>query len=148
MQSRWYAIAQAAAGRLITVSSAASCTWKLNPPLPLNLVQLDNSRMLFMLHRGDRVLDQPGHEREKRRMRFVVGAVAMTANSLGDADTLHFAARQALRGDVWRAALSAVADVGRVAEVELEPELKDIAVEGSVLMSAFEVDYYQTYEAA
>ena len=45
-------------------------------------------------------------------------------------------------------ALATAASVGRVAEVEIEPELKEIAVEGSVLMSAFEVDYYQTYEAA
>ena len=149
MQSQWYAITQVAVAQLAPVVAASGCQWLEHPALPLDLKPITNKRGLMVLHRGDRVVDQPGQEREKRRMRLVVGAVALTASPLRDADALHFAARQALRGDVWRAALKAAGvDVGPVREVELEPELKDMAQEGSVLMSAFEIDYFQTYGAS
>lgn len=146
MQSQWYAITQVAVAQLAPVVAAYGCQWLENPPLPLDLRPIANRRALLLLHRGDRVLDQPGQVREKRRLRLVVGAVALTPAPLRDADELHFAARLALRGDAWRAALKAAGvDVGPVREVELEQELKDMAQEGSVLMSAFEIEYFQAY---
>lgn len=148
MQSRWYAIAEVVGAQLAPVAAAAGCTWLLNPALPLDLRQIEQQRVLFLLHRGDKLLDKPGQVREKRRLRLVVGAMALTTASLADADALLFAARRAMRGDAWRAALRATGDVGAVGEVELEAELKDVATEGSALMSAFEIDYFQTYDAA
>jgi hypothetical protein len=146
MNSEWYAITQVAVARLAPVVAEFSCLWLENPPLPLDLKPIGNKRALFIVHRGDKVLDQPGQVREKRRLRLLVGAVALTTTPLRDADELHFAARMALRGDAWRAALFAAGlAVGPVREVELEPELKDVAQEGSALTSAFEIEYFQTY---
>lgn len=144
--SQWYAITQVAVAKLQPVVTQFGCLWLEHPPLPLDLQPIQNKRALFIVHDGDSVVDQPGQEREKRRARLMVGAVALTRTPLKDSDELHFAARQALRGDVWREALKAAAiAVGPVREVAVKPELKSVAQEGSVLISAFEIDYYQVY---
>jgi hypothetical protein len=144
----WYQITLAIGERAKAVAQAQGCSYLDNPPLPLDTAQIEQERALFVLQRGDRVLDQPGQEREKRRCRVLLGAVALTKRSLADADTLLFAGRVALRSAAFRAALRAAGDVAAVREVELEPEAKSPATEGTVLMTAFEVDYFQTYPAA
>lgn len=148
MQSSWYLIAAAVAAQVQAVADNLRVPCLQNPALPLDLKALQGAKALFVVQRGDKVLDQPGQEREKRRVRVVVGAVALTTTALADADALHFAARLALRGAAFRAGLRAAGDVGSVREVEIEPELKDVATEGSALLSAFEIDYFQTYPAA
>lgn len=148
MQSRWYEIAQAVVEQCKLAAAAAGAGCLDNPPLPLDAKALQAPTGLFVLHRGDKVLDQPGQLREKRRVRVVVGALALTTAALKDADALHFAARLALRSDAFRAALRATGEVGPVREVELDPELRDIATPGSTLMSAFEIDYFQSYTVA
>ena len=147
MQSNWYLSAAAMAAQLQALADAEGVPCLHNPALPLDLKALAGDRALFVMQRGDKVVDQPGQQREKRRMRLVVGAVALTATALADVDALHFGARKALRGDAVRAALRAVGDVASVREVEIEPELKDVATEGSALLSAFEIEYFQTYAA-
>lgn len=148
MHSQWFLIAEAVGQRLLAVAQGLTGVQYLhNPPLPLE-AQQPGAQVLFVLVRGDRALDQPGQEREKRRARLVVGAVSLTDSGLADADSLLFAARIAMRASVLRVALRAVGDVAAIREVEVEPEVNDVAVQGSVLMSAFEIDYFQTYPAA
>lgn len=148
MHSQWYLIALAVRTRVEVVAADFGCTYLDNPAIPLDLKSPQQQRAVFVLQRGDRVLDQPGQQREKRRMRVVVGAVDLTATSLSDADELHFAVRLALRADAFRVLLRATGDVAAVREVEIEPELKEIVTEGSALLSAFEIDYFQNYPNA
>lgn len=148
MQSVWYQIAQAMNTALEAVAKAEGCTFLDNPPLPLDLKVIARERVAFTLQRGDRALEQPGQRNEKRRARILFGVVALTKASLADADALHFAGRVALRSEAFRAALVAIGGVGAVREVEVEPELKSPATEGTALMSAFEIDYSQTYPNA
>lgn len=124
------------------------CTYLDNPPLPLDVKIIERERVTFLLQRGDRALEQPGQRSEKRRVRVLLGVVALTKASLADADALHFAARIGLRSQAFRDALVAIGSVGAVREVEVEPELKSPATEGTALMSAFEIDYTQTYPNA
>lgn len=148
MHSMWYQIALAMSEQVKAVAQAQGCTFLDNPPLPLDLKNITRERAAFLIQRGDRALDQPGQVREKRRVRVLLGAVALTQAGLADADTLHFAARMALRSEAFRATLRAAGDVASVREVEVEPELSSPVTEGSCLMSAFEIDYFQTYPAA
>lgn len=147
MNSRWYLIGQEVVAAVRAVAALEKAEYVDNPALPLD-VQGRRTRVLFVLNRGDVVVDQPGQRRERRRMRVVVGATAATENGLRDADRLHFAARTALRGEPFKAALATLGDVGEVREVEVEPELKDVAAQGSALLSAFEIQYIQTYPNA
>lgn len=148
MHSMWYLINQAMSEQVRAVAVDQGCSYLDNPALPLDLGHLERERVVFLVQRGDRALDQPGQEREKRRCRVLLGAAALTRDGLADADTLHFAARVALRSAAFRQALRLAGDVAAVREVEVEPEIKSIATEGSALMSAFEIDYFQTYPAA
>lgn len=144
--SQWYAITQVAVARLAPVVTQYACQWLEHPALPLDLKPIQNKRALVLIHDGDGVVSQHGQTSEKRRASLVVGAVALTSSPLRDADELHFAARLALRTGAWRAALLAAGiKVGPVREVAVRPELKSVAQEGSVLMSGFEIDYYQDY---
>jgi hypothetical protein len=100
---------------------------------------------VFLLPRGDRLIDQPGQNPERRAARFVVGAVSLTPESLPDADALHFGARDTLKSAALRSALFALREVGQLREVEIDPQLRDAMAAGSVLMSAYEVEYMQHY---
>ena len=148
MQSMWFQISLAMSEQVKALCAAQGCSYLDNPALPLDLARIERERAVFLVQRGDRVLDQPGQLREKRRCRVLLGAVALTSSALADADALHFAARMALRSTAFRASLRAAGDVAAVREVEVEPELKSVATEGTALMSAFEIDYFQTYPAA
>lgn len=147
MNSMWYGIALAVGVQMRAAAEAQAAGYLDNPALPIDLGS-QGERVLFVIHRGDRLIDKPGQAREKRVFRVLVGVLALTRTALADADTLHFAARQGMRSDALRTALRALGDVSRINEVEIEPELKDIAAEGLALMSAFEIEYFQTYEAA
>lgn len=148
MNSTWFKLAGALGAQVQAVAAEQSASYLGNPALPLDTAGR-GERLLFVLQRGDRVLDQPGQRREKRRFRVVVGALALTRTPLADADALLFAARSAMRSEACRAALKAAGDAaGPLREVEAEPELKDLAAEGSVLLTAIEVDYFETYPDA
>lgn len=144
MQSKSYSIAQAFFTHLQALAGTQGVQWLANPPLPLPL-QAAGAKGLFCLVNGDVLVDQTGQDIERRRTRVIVGAFALTETALVDADALHFAARNALKSRAFRAALVTVQDVGAVREVEIKPELNDVAGPGSVLMSGFEIDYTQTY---
>jgi hypothetical protein len=147
-QSKWFGIAQVVGLQLQAVAAAQQAGWVQNPVLPLDVAAtLDGStRALFIAQRGDRLQEQPA-QREKRLVRLLVGAVAVSTGAPAAADALHFAARQALRSPALRLALRALEDVGPMREVEVEPELRDVATEGSLLISAFEFEYYESYAA-
>jgi hypothetical protein len=149
MNSKWYGIARVVGLQLQAVAAGRQVGWVENPALPLDMAALlqGSTQVLFIAQRGDKLVDQPA-QREKRTVRLLVGAVALTTAPLADCDALHFAARAALRSRATKLALNALGDVGPMREVELEPELKDVATEGSALMSAFEFEYFETYPAA
>lgn len=144
--SQWYAITQVAVARLAPVAAQYACLWLEHPALPLDLQPIQNRRALFLVHDGDTAVAQPGQLSERRRASLLVGAVALTRTPLKDSDELHFAARLALRTGAWRSALLAAGvQAGPVREVAVRPEMKSVAQEGSVLLSAFEIEYYQDY---
>ena len=145
MHSHWYLISRVFFEQAKAVATASNCGMADNPSLPLDSGQARNERLLFVINRGDQLIDQPGCNPEKRRLRVIVGALAKTKDALADADTLHFAVRSALKGAALRDALVAIGNVGTVTEAEVEPELKDVSTEGSVLLSAYEIEYFQNY---
>jgi hypothetical protein len=118
-----------------------------NPPLPLDTTTMPSGvdRVLFVIQRGDVLEDQPGQERERRRLRLVVGAASFALDARGPADELHFGARDRCKSRSFRAALAAVTPVTELREAELEPQLQDMASAGAVLLSAYEIQYIQTY---
>jgi len=155
MHSAWYLLTQACSAEIKAVAAAMSVGWLENPALPIDLgvagpdgVGAKHSKALFVLQRGDRLEDQPGNVQERRRMRFVLGAVALGADGAQQADLMHFAARVRLREDAVWDRFRLVAPVQYLQEVEVERDLKDVAVAGIVLMSAFEIEYRQTYTNA
>lgn len=148
MNSQWYRIHQVLAQALAAYVAPLGWPFVDQPALPLDMGLFQGERAqqaVFLLARGDRLLDQPGQNPERRAARFVLGAVSLSAEALADADTLHFGARDAIKSRAFRAALNAVGDVYQLREVEIEPQLKDAMSTGCVLMSAYEVEYLQHY---
>lgn len=145
MQSQWYQITAAVVATVQGVCTAQGVGFLDNPALPID-ASAAGGRALLVIHRGDKLLDQPGQQPERRSLRLVLGAVSVTAAApMADADALHFAARDALKSRAFRLALRAVGDITDVREIEVEPELRDMAVQGAVLLSAYQIDYFQSY---
>lgn len=147
MQSVWFSLALAAGAQVKAVSDARGVAFMDNPSLPLALASGVRAA-LFVLARGDTLVDQPGIEKERRRLRLVLGAVFVDKDRVAEragADELHFAARDRLKSLTCRQALLAAGGPHDLREVEVEPELKEIAATGTVLLSAYEMEYFQTY---
>lgn len=145
MQSKWFAVAQVFFTQLQALATARGVGWLQNPALPLDGGTQPLGQTLFCIVRGDALVKAPGVAREERSMRIVIGARSTNVQALAQADALHFAARNLIRSRPFRAAVSALSDVGPAREVEIEPDLKDLAAQGTVLMSAYEIDYFQTF---
>lgn len=146
MHSTWFVVTQFMFDQAQALAATRGVGWAANPPLPLDNAKQPGNQLLFVMPRGDVVAKGSNARQEERRMRLMVGVKALTADALSDADLLHFAARDLIKSPAFRVALAAATGgVGQIREVELEPELKDVAAEGSVLMSAYEIDYYQSY---
>jgi hypothetical protein len=150
MQSLWFELSAIVSAQLASVAAQKSAVWWDNPPWPLPLQNLQPTQpdVLFMLNRGDRWISASGL-REKRVLRFVVGASSVREKALvlPAVDALHFAARDALRTASFLAQFQ-TAGALNLNEVEIEPDLQAAMAAGLVLMSAFEVQYYQTYPNA
>ena len=146
MHSKRYLITQAVSNRLQALATAQGASYQQNPALPLDS-RFSGNKLLFVMPRGDKLTSQPGQREEKRLMRLVVGAFSTADGSESAADELHFAMRDMLKSELARAAMKAEGAV-LVREVELEPELKDVATVGALLLSAYEIEYIQTYPSA
>ncbi len=144
MQSTWFNLTAVVAQQLQALASTRGVAWFDNPPMPLDL-QDGTARGLFVLTRGDKLLDQPGLREERRVLRVVVGAFAFSTAGRAEADALHFAARDRLKSLSFRRELNQAGPARELREVEIEPELSAPAAEGAVLMSAYEIEYEQTY---
>ena len=141
-----YAINQVLFGLVQGVASAGGAEALYNPALPAGL-QSKGPKVLFLIDRGDQLVDQPA-QREKRRARVVLGAYVRTTTPDLDADALHFATRIALRTAARAAFLEAGIEVQIFREVQVEPELKETQTDGALLLSAFEIEYRENYPAA
>lgn len=150
MQSTWFSLIGLVSARMAEVAVATNAVWMDNPPWPLALQDLGDSKpdVLFLLNRGDRWISSAGL-RDKRALRFVVGAsnTRDKAQLLAFADQVHFAARAALREAAFQMAFQQAGALG-LDEVEIEPDLQAAMAAGVVLMSAFEAQYHQTYPNA
>lgn len=144
MQSVWFQLLAVFAAQTKVLAGTLGVGWLDNPPLPLDL-KSQGEKALFVIARGDKLIDQPGCQPERRTARVLVGAVSLTSNARAEADAMHFAARDMLKSLTFRAALLAAGGAHDLREVEVEPELRDIASPGAVLMSAFEIEYFQSY---
>jgi len=149
MNSHRYALHHALYEVVLTTAGAHRALAALNPPLPVALPQPGWGRMLFLLDRGDELVDQP-NQIEHRRTRCVIGALVRAGVSAAlDVDQLHFATRIAMRG-----ARTALAQIDRdkpapiLREVQIEPELRDLKSDGALLLSAYEIEYFETYPEA
>lgn len=148
MNSNWYRISALVAEHLEQLAKDRGIAWKRNPPLPIQLPE-GVKRALFLLLRGDRLERQSGLN-ERRVMRIVVGACAVGDVDAGlkQADEDHFAARDLTRRGQFLIDVMGGETVLAWQEVELEPDLKTTVAPGSVLMSAYEITYLQTYPSA
>ena len=149
MNSTRYAIVQAVFETVQTVAADQNSDALIRPRLPID-TKGRKTRILFVLDRGDKLLEQPG-QNEKRRARVVVGALVLPSVADADADeavdALHFAVRAAIKR--MRRQLAAVNERPALfREVELEPELKETVADGALLLSAYEIDYHEIYPAA
>ena len=136
-----YLIHQQVFATVTTVATANTAEAISNPALPVGLQS--KTLVLFTLDRGDQLIDQPG-QREKRKVRIVVGAFARTRTADLDVDALHFAARIAMR-NIRALFLAAEINAPIVREVQVEPELKETQTDGALLLSAYEIEYMETY---
>lgn len=137
-----FRIHQAVFETVEAVAVANSAVAFNNPPLPAG-VQGKGPLVLFTTDRGDQLIDQPG-QREKRRVRIVIGAYARTRTADTDVDALHFAARTAMRGVRERFSELDI-DARIVREVLVEPEMREVQADGALLLSAYEIEYLETY---
>ena len=143
-QSVGFLLYRAFAVQLKAAAETAAAVFVENPALPIDM-KGKGERVLFVLRRGDRLVDQPGVQPERRIGRVIVGAVALTKAGPEDADALHFAARDLLKSLAFRGVLKEAGGTHDLREIELEPELREVVTEGSMLMSAYEFEYMQTY---
>lgn len=143
MSSLRYEIGQTFLEVVEQVAVAQSAVALFNPRLPVD-VKGRGDRILFVIDRGDRLIEKAGQRIEKRVARIVVGALVLTVDTGPlEADTLHFAARTAIK---WlRMNVDGENKPLLVSEVEVEPELKENVTEGSLLLSAYEIQYFQPY---
>lgn len=143
-----YNIAQAVYALAQTVAGANQAEALFNPKFPIDTKDRA-ARLLFVMDRGDRLVANEG-QREKRRARVVLGALIVTEGDTpndGATDALHFAARAAIKADSFRALLASM-NAPVLRETDVEPELKEVALEGGLLLSAFEIEFLETYPAA
>lgn len=147
-QSTWYRLGSVFTARLQALATARGAGFLDNPALPLDALSAGDE-FLLSIHSGDRLIDQPGQQPERRVMRVVVGAVSLAPQGLQRADELLFAARDAIKSRAFRLALSAAVaapgDVIEVREAELDKELRDVATQGAVLLNSYEIEYFQSY---
>lgn len=153
-QSVAYLIGDAIGQQLAALARQQGVLLLDNPTLPLNLrlVEEKRDRAIFHLQAADRLRGQPG-QRDNRTVRILIGAVALTEQARRDADALHFLARVAMRADAWRDAVRQQLGQGQVPpgparEIEIEGQLTAITTEGAGFISAFEIEYVQTYPGA
>ncbi len=152
-QSTAYLIGEAVGLELAALAKQQGVLHLDNPALPLDLRNVDEKRdrAIFHLQTADRLRGQPG-QRDTRFVRILVGAAALTGNARRDADALHFLARVLMRQDAWRnrvrEQLEQGVAPGPAREVEIEGQLTAITTEGAGFISAFEIDYQQTYPGA
>ncbi|XVJ69889.1 MAG: hypothetical protein HEQ39_09705 [Rhizobacter sp.] len=126
---------------LTPVAASNSAALLTNPVLPVGLKEHGN-KVLFTLDRGDDLIAQPA-QKEERQAKVVVGAFVRSDDADNDADQLHFAARTVIKR--IKLALTAQGIDTVVREVQTEPELKEHAVDGALLLSSFEVKYKEIY---
>lgn len=147
-QSTRYRLLQILRGVVEAVATAQGARALYNPPLPVG-VKDKGPRVLFLLDRGDELTESGQHE--KRQAIVVFGALVVPGAG-GDPDALcdemHWALRLALREVDVSVAMAGEGKRRRMREVKVEPELRELQLEGSLLLSAFEVSYYETYTAA
>lgn len=144
MNSNCFNLGEVFGARMQALAAELGASWADNPPLPIDMARAQ--KLVFLLTRGDKLQDQAGQREERRRMRVIVGAVAITAAGRRDADALHFAVRDLLKSLAFRQALLATgARPEELRETDIEPDLREVASQGSVVMSAYELDYFQTY---
>ena len=94
---------------------------------------------LIVRWNGDTLSATKG-QREQRRFRLVVGAVANTGpTSDRDADALHEAAAALVRR-LWPT-LSGIAANLRPTEQDVTPDLKNVLIEGALVLSGWDVEY-------
>lgn len=146
-------IVEAVGVQLKAIAVAQGVRHMDNPALPLNLTSLaeKRERAIFWAQVADRLEKDQG-ERDQRRLRLLVGAVALTNNARADADALHLVARAAMKRIDWRNAIKAQLQASEIVrkarEIEVDGELKSIFTEGAGFVSLFEIEYDQTYPAA
>jgi hypothetical protein len=143
-QSTRYVIHQQMFVLAQAVAAANTAEALNNPSLPAGLQ--GKTRVIFMLDRGDQLLEQPSQS-EKRRVRLVMGAFVRSTTADQAVDELHFAARIAMRA-AWAALKAAQVEALLFKEVQVEPELKETQTDGALLLSAFEIDYREKYPVA
>ena len=148
MQSQWYQLNAVLLTSLKALAEQRGVRWLENPPLPIAMDVGDGRQeTLFLLNRGDRWLSAAGL-RDKRSMRFVLGAASARKDAaLAFADELHFAARAHLRGAEFMGTYQQAGALS-LDEVEVEPDLQSTLATGAVLLSAFETQYHQQYPNA
>lgn len=142
MNSTRYRINAALFRVVALVAAASDAKSKCNPALPADL-QGDGA-LLFTLDRGDVQLapSKKRDGREDRRATVWLGAVAASYET---ADALHFAARCAIKRA--SALFSDGIDGAVLEEPESQPDIKEVAFEGALLLSAFAVKYIEFYPA-
>lgn len=147
-QSAWYSISRVFVTQVEALATAQAVGWLDNPALPLDSLSA-GQEFLLVVQSGDRLVDQPGQQPERRVLRLIVGAVSLTSAALQRADELHFAARDLIKSQSFRLALGAALprpqDVIELRESELEKELRDVATQGAVLLGSYEIEYFQAY---
>jgi len=151
MNSTRYAIGQAVLQAVQALAVEQECDVLFNPRLPIDL-KGRKTRILFVIERGDRLTEQPG-QRERRRARLVVGAMSTPAADAdldvdADVDALHFAARAALKAMRKKLEFERNPSALQPREVEVEPELKESIGDAALLLSAYEIEYYEIYPGA
>lgn len=144
-QSTRYAIHQLLVQTLTLAVADAQTEVLDNPKLPIDRMGR-KPRVVFLLSRLDKLIEQPGQRGERRSTRQVLGVLLAKEGADAEADALHFACRRIFKTDATREALGAL-KAPIVREVEIEPELQQIGMDGVLLYSAYEIEYRENYLA-
>lgn len=119
-------------------SGLAGLTVVRNPRRPADLAK--GERLLIVAERSDTLIQREGL-RDRRRRFVTVGALSRKEGADADADAL-----AQLASDTVSASLKemvSVGEVGRMGEQDIQFHVDDLDVDGAIVVSGWEIEYYR-----
>lgn len=136
---RWQ-ILSSVANLLETATALQGVRLRVNPRQAVKVGKPDY--MIVIRWDVDTLVESKG-QKEIRKFRLLVGSIANTEDSDGDADAMHVVVGGLVRSH-WKE-LSVFANKIKPQEIEVVPDVDQILIEGALVASAWDIEYEKVH---